>query len=43
MMTKLRKLWHRLDANGTSIIARYIRSAANVSGDRLIMHLDSDD
>jgi hypothetical protein len=43
MMTELRKLWLLLDANGISVKARYIRSAANVWADRLSKHLDNDD
>jgi ribonuclease HI len=42
MMTELRKFLHLLDANGTNVKARYIRSA-HVSADRLNMHLDSED
>jgi hypothetical protein len=43
MMTKLRKLWNLLDANGINVRARYVRSAASVWADRLKKHLDSDD
>eukprot|EP00873_Tetraselmis_striata_P000827 jgi/Tetstr1/421091/TSEL_012135.t1 len=34
MMAELRKLWYLLDINGLHMIARYIRSAANIWADR---------
>jgi hypothetical protein len=40
MMTELRKLWHMLHENGINMRARYIRSAASFSADRLSRHLD---
>eukprot|EP00873_Tetraselmis_striata_P019580 jgi/Tetstr1/439844/TSEL_028255.t1 len=43
MMAELRRLWCLLDSHGIHLRARYIRSAANISADRLSRHLDSDD
>jgi hypothetical protein len=43
MMDELCKLWELIDTNNISIRARYIRSAANVSADRLSRETDRDD
>jgi hypothetical protein len=43
MMTKLRRLWHLLDANDTRIRPKYIRSAATIWAYSLSPELDSDD
>jgi hypothetical protein len=43
MMDELRQLWCLLDTKSITMRAHYIRLAANVSADKLIRHLDSDD
>jgi hypothetical protein len=43
MTDELRRLWCLLDTNNINIMARYIKSAANIWADKLRRHLDSDD
>jgi hypothetical protein len=43
MMDELRKLWKLIDTNNISILARYIRPAANVWADRLSRETNRDD